>query len=72
MYSKTLLKIIGTIWLWTEIGQFFEQRLHFDNEQLFWPFWLCLVLVIILAVYIIDLKHADLKRATLQIQGNRK
>ena len=69
MYLKTLLKIVGTIWLWLEIGQFIEQRGHFWGDVFFWPFWFCFVLVLILGFYILDIKRLTEERKQA---GNRR
>ena len=54
MISRTFLTITATTWLCVEIGQFIEERSSLGQNKLFWPFWLCFVLVLVLGAHAID------------------
>ena len=46
--------VIG--WLSLEIGQFAEGRLPWGDNELFWPLWVALSLVVVLTIKLIDLQ----------------
>lgn len=54
MISRKLLSVVTIIWLCTEIGQFVELRTSMGSNSLFWPFWICLTLVVVLGTHMLD------------------
>lgn len=53
--SRLLLEIVASAWLCTEIGQFVEAHTQLGYNELFWPFWTCFSLVIVMGVRLLDI-----------------
>jgi len=53
-YLKFLLRFTTYIWLFIEIGAFIQTHSGWEYNELFWPFWLCLSLSIVMAVRLFD------------------
>ena len=53
--SRLFLEIIAITWLCIEIGQFVETHAGLEQNHLFWPFWICLSLVIVQGVKLIEI-----------------
>ena len=54
MVVRSMLTILGSMWLFFEIGQFFQERLPIGNNPLFWPLWLCISVIAVLTAHVID------------------
>lgn len=52
--STTVLEVITCGWLCTEIGQFVQSHTTWGQNELFWPFWICLSLAVIMATKLLD------------------
>lgn len=52
--SKNTLRIVLSVWLMLESGQFFQKILHWGTNPLFWPLWMSVCLVVILATNLLD------------------
>lgn len=52
--SGILMEVTTYGWLCTEIGQFVQHHIHWGQSELFWPFWICLSLAIIMATKLLD------------------
>lgn len=59
--SQAVWKWIAFVWMCIEIGQFIEYHASLNKNELFWPFWTCLTLVILLGAHLLDL-HFDRQR----------
>lgn len=53
-FSKKLFKLVSVVWLCLEFGQFVQASSTWDEANLFWPFWISMNLVIILAALHVD------------------
>lgn len=53
--SQYLWRIIASLWMCVEIGQFLETRAGFAHNALFWPFWIAVVAVVFLGAQLIDM-----------------
>lgn len=54
--SAYMLQFVASAWMCVEIGQFFETRTGLGGNALFWPLWISIVLVFLLAAIAMDLK----------------
>lgn len=52
--SSKIVNWIVISWLSVEIGQFAEGRLPWGDNELFWPLWVALSLVVALTIKLID------------------
>jgi hypothetical protein len=48
------MEIITCGWLCTEIGQFVQSHTSWGQNELFWPFWICLSLSVVMATKLLD------------------
>jgi hypothetical protein len=53
--TKFVLGAVTFLWLVTETGDFFQCRLHLQENQLFWPLWITLWSVLLLGGFVADL-----------------
>jgi len=53
--SKLFLEVVAIAWLCTEIGQFVEAHAGLEQNNLFWPFWICLTLVVVQGVKLLEI-----------------
>lgn len=63
--SQTAWRGIVSIWMCVETGQFVETRISWGQDGLFWPFWICLTLVIVLGVQLLDAQYTNQRQPTL-------
>lgn len=54
--SSKILNWIVISWLSVQIGQFAEPRLPWGNDELFWPLWIAVSLVVALLLKLIGLQ----------------
>ena len=53
--SRVLLEAVAYAWLCTEIGQFVQVHIRWGHNELFWPFWICFSLVLIMGAKLLDI-----------------
>jgi hypothetical protein len=53
--SKLFLEVIAFVWVCIEIGQFVEIHTGFEQNNLFWPFWICLSLAVVQAIRLLEI-----------------
>lgn len=53
-FSNSLWRLIAAVWMCVEVGQFVGENTPFGQDRLFWPFWICLTLVLYLGSFWLD------------------
>lgn len=56
-----LFSFLGALWLFIKIGQFIKSQFSWGEDTLFWVLWICLMLVLVLGVYAIDMRYENIE-----------
>lgn len=52
--SSQLWRLVASVWMCIEIGQFIGARSGLSNNNLYWPLWMAISLVIFLGALVLD------------------
>lgn len=57
---RQTLQITGAVWLAYEVGRFIQLHLFWDQNALFWAFWVSLLSMVALAMYALDMYYNNM------------
>lgn len=52
--SQAVFRVAAFVWFCTEVGMFIEVRTSLGQERLYWPFWLSVCGMVLLAGLLAD------------------